>query len=78
MSLIFAIDPNTEEVIVSESPKGSVKIQFLERIPKQENIHLYKAVELLTSLTASPNLDTAIFKATDKVCQMIYTQHKGL
>jgi hypothetical protein len=36
-SNLFAIDQKTEEVIVSESPKGSYQINFIERITRQEN-----------------------------------------
>ena len=71
-NLLFAIDIHTEEVIVSESPKGSNKINFIERIHRQDNDMLYNAVVTLTSITKSSNFDTATFKAMDKVCQMIY------
>jgi hypothetical protein len=36
MNFLFAIDITTEEVIVSDSPKGSVKVNFIERIGRQE------------------------------------------
>ncbi len=76
MSVLFAIDKNTGETLVSESQKGSNKIDFIERIPRLENEILYNAVVTLTSITTSPNLDVAIFKAMDKVCQTIYNKHK--
>ena len=76
MSLLFAIDTNTEEVIVSESPKGSSKINFIERIGRQDNLHLFNAVVTLTSLTNATDFDPAIFKAVDKVCHLIYSKHK--
>ncbi len=75
-SILFAIDVNTSEVIVSESSKGSNKVIFLERIKRDENEILYNAVLTLTSLTRSPNLDVPVFKAMDKVCQMVYKKHK--
>lgn len=75
-NILFAIDTNTEEVIVSDSPKGSNKINFIERIGRQDNVILYSAVVTLTSLTNASNFDTTIFKAMDKVCQMIYNKHK--
>jgi hypothetical protein len=74
--MLFAIDTNTEEVIVSDSPKGSNKINLIERIGRQENADLYKAVELLSSLSRASNFDPAIFKAVDKVCQLIYSKYK--
>jgi hypothetical protein len=74
---LFAIDPKTEEVIVSESPKGSNKINFIERIKRKENELLYNAVVTLTSISNAPDLDMTIFKAMDKVCQLIYGKHKG-
>ncbi len=76
MSMLFAIDTKTEEVIVSDSPKGSNEIKFIERIKRQENEILYNAVVALTSITKDPNFDVAIFKAMDKVCQMIYNKNK--
>ncbi len=76
-NIIFAIDTNTEEVIVSDSPKGSNKINFIERIGRRESAILYNAVVTLTSLTYTSNFDNTIFKAMDKVCQMIYNKHKG-
>jgi hypothetical protein len=75
MNLLFAIDANTKEVIVSDSPKSSNKVVFIERIKQQENIDLYKAVELLTSASQSNNFDPSIFKAIDKVCQLLYNKH---
>ena len=74
--MLFARDKNTEEVIVSDSPKGSNKINFIERIGRQDNVNLFKAVEILSNLSSDSNLDTSIFKAVDKVCQMIYNKHK--
>ena len=71
-NFLFAIDLTTEEVIVSESPKGSIKVNLVERIPLKENELLYNAVVTLTNITKSPNFDASIFKAMDKVCQMIY------
>lgn len=73
---LFAIDTDTEEVIVSDSPKGSNKINFIERIGRQENSLLYHAVVTLTSVTKASVFDPAIFKAMDKVCQMIYIKQK--
>jgi hypothetical protein len=77
-SILFAVDPNTEETIVSSSQKGSNKVDFIERIGRQENEVLYNAVVTLTSITRSSNFDVRIFKAMDKVCQLIYNQHKGV
>ena len=74
--MLFAIDKNTEEVIVSDSPKGSNKVNFIERIGRQDNVNLFKAVEILTNLSSDANLDISIFKAVDKMCQMIYKKHK--
>jgi hypothetical protein len=76
-NFLFAVDINSEEVLVSESPKGSNKVIFIERIGRNSNEMLYNAVITLTSITKSPSFDTAIFKAMDKVCQMIYAKHKG-
>jgi len=75
-TILFAIDLNTKETVVSESEKGSNKVNFIERIRRQDNVNLYNAVELLTSLSIASNFDTSIFKAMDKVCQMMYNKHK--
>ena len=74
--LLFAIDINTEEVIVSDSSKGSNKINFIERIKRSDNDIIYNAVQTLTSITKSTNFDAVIFKSMDKVCQMMYEKHK--
>jgi hypothetical protein len=74
--MLFAIDTKTEEVIVSDSPKGSNEIKFIERIKLVDNEVLYNSVVALTSITKDPNFDVAIFKAMDKVCQMIYNKNK--
>lgn len=78
MSMLFAIDAKTEEIIVSDSPKGSNKINFIERIKRQDNDVLYNAVVVLTGITKAQNFNVTIFKAMDKVCQMIYDQHKAI
>ena len=74
--MLFAIDQNTNEIIVSESPKGSNKINLVERIKHEENAILYNAVVTLSSISTASNLDISLFKAMDKVCQMIYVKHK--
>lgn len=74
--LLFALDTTAEEVIVSESSKGSFKVNFIERLGKKDNEMLYFAVQTLTSITKDPKFDAAVFKAMDKVCQMIYNNHR--
>jgi hypothetical protein len=76
--MLFAIDQNTNEIIVSDSPKGSNKINLVERIKREENVILYNAVVTLTSISSSSNLDISLFKAMDKVCQLIYVKHNEL
>lgn len=73
---LFAIDQSTEEIIVSDSSKGSIKINAIERIRRQDNDALYNAVVTLTSITNASDFDVVIFKAMDKVCQMIYNKKK--
>lgn len=73
--MLFAIDKNTEEIIVSESPKGSNKINTIERIKRKDNVILYNAVVTLASISSANNLDVSLFKAMDKVCQLIYKKH---
>jgi hypothetical protein len=76
--MLFAIDQNTNEIIVSDSPKGSNKINLVERIKREENVILYNAVVTLSSISSSSNLDISLFKAMDKVCQLIYVKHNEL
>jgi hypothetical protein len=73
---LFALDINTEEVIVSDSSKGTNKIKFIERIKRSDNDTIYNAVQTLTSIAKSSNFDATIFKSMDTVCQMIYNKHK--
>ncbi len=75
-TLLFAIDTDTKEVIVSNSSKGSNQVNTVERIKQSDNIIIYNAVQTLTSITKSTNFDEAIFKSMDKVCQMLYQKHK--
>jgi hypothetical protein len=37
MSILFAIDSNTEETIVSASQKGSNTIDFIERVKRSDS-----------------------------------------
>lgn len=74
-NLLFALDPKTEAVLVSASPKGSKQIHFIERIAREENEILYNAVVTLTSITQAPDIDVKLFKAMDKLCQHIYANH---
>lgn len=73
-NMLFAIDNATDEIIVSESPKGTNKINLIERISRKENEQLYSAVSTLTLITKDPNFDPTIFKAMDKVCQLLYNK----
>ena len=74
-TILFAIDLKTEETLVSASEKGSNKVNFLERIRRNENELLFDAVVTITIITNSTQLDIALFKAMDKVCQLIYLKH---
>ncbi len=76
--MLFAIDKKTEEIIVSESPKGSHKINTVERIKREDNVILYNAVVTLSSISSANNLDVSLFKAMDKICQLIYKKHKEI
>jgi len=76
-TILFAIDFNTEEILVLSSEKGTKKVNFIERIHRKENELLFNAVVTLTSTTTSPDFDLAIFKAMDKVCQMIYGKYSN-
>jgi hypothetical protein len=76
-NFLFALDAATEEVLVSESPKGSNQINFIERIKRKENEILYSAVVTLTNITQSSDFDASLFKAMDKVCQTAYNKHNS-
>lgn len=77
MSILFAIDSNTEETIVSASQKGSNTIDFIERVKRSDSEVLFNAVVTLTSITNVANFDIKIFNAMDKVCQLIYSKYKA-
>lgn len=76
-NFLFALEATTEEVLISESPKGSNQINFIERIKRKENEILYNAVVTLTNITQSSDFDAGLFKAMDKVCQMAYNKHNS-
>ena len=76
-TILFAIDLNMEETLVSESEKGNNKVNFIERISRNENELLFDAVITLTKITNSTNFDITIFNAMDKVCQLIYNKYKS-
>lgn len=71
-NFLFAIDEKAEAVLVSASPKGSTQITFIERIARKQNEVLFQAVVTLTCMAKSADLDEKIFKAMDKVCQLLY------
>jgi hypothetical protein len=71
-TILFAIDEPRAEILVSESAQGSNAIQPVARIPRNENPLLYDAVSLLTRITEAPDIDTAVFKAMDKVCELMW------
>lgn len=73
---LFAIDEKKEEVIVSESPKGSNKVILIERIARQNNEILYHAALTLTLISKQSDLDLSLFKSIDKVCQAVYAKYK--
>lgn len=74
-TILFAVDTNTGETIISESQRGSNKVTFIERVHRSTNELLFDAVDLLARITKSPNFDVEIFKSMDKVCQVIYARH---
>ena len=76
MDKLFALDETTNEVIVSESSKGRNSINFVERVNRKDDELLYQAVSILTIISKSPNFDVKIFKAMDRVCQLIYNGGK--
>lgn len=76
-NFLFSIDSKSDEIIVSESPKGSNQLNFIERISRENNENLYNSVATLTIITNSSPLDMRKFKSIDKVCQIIYRQHIG-
>ncbi|MFM9825644.1 hypothetical protein [Flavobacterium sp.] len=75
-NIMFAVDLKTKEIIVSDSPKGSNTINFLERINQQDHTILYDAVILLTNIINTSNPNITVFKAMDKVCQILYKKYK--
>jgi hypothetical protein len=74
-TILFALDLKTEEILISETEKGSNKVNLIERIQGKDNELLFDAIVTLTRIASSADIDLAIFKAMDKVCQMIYNKH---
>jgi hypothetical protein len=74
-TILFALDLKTEEILISETEKGSNKVNLIERIQRKDNELLFDAIVTLTRIASSADIDLAIFKAMDKVCQMIYNKH---
>lgn len=75
MNYLFAIDTQTEEIIVSQSPKGSFKIEAVERIGKNNHAVLFHAVSALNLLSREQEINMTLFKAMDAICQKIYLSH---
>lgn len=75
-NFLFALDQKQNEIIISDSPKGSLAISLVERISRNNNEVLYQAVTTLESIAKTPEFDPALFKQMDKVCQMIYRNYK--
>jgi hypothetical protein len=74
-TILFALDLKTDEILISESEKGTNKVNLIERIQRNKNELLFDAIVTLTRIASSADIDLAIFKAMDKVCQMIYSKH---
>jgi hypothetical protein len=74
MNKLFAVDFENQNVVVSESLKGSDIINQIEKVSRSDNELLYQAVKTLTMVSSSPVLNTKIFKAMDKVCQLVYME----
>ena len=69
---LFAIDSNANEIIISISPKGSNKIQAIERLSQLENELLFNAVDMLTKISKLQPFDHELHGSIDKVCQILY------
>jgi DNA integrity scanning protein DisA with diadenylate cyclase activity len=72
MDKLFAIDPETQDVLVSVSAKGSKVINQVARVTRNDNELLYQAVKTLTLVSSAQAFDLKLFKAMDKVCQLVY------
>ena len=71
-TILFATDPQTNEILVSESAPGSNTIIPLARIPRADHPLLFDAANLLTQMTTSPLFDANVFKAMNKVCELMF------
>lgn len=76
-TLLFALDVENKKILVSQSKKNSTKIDSVDEITQQQAPLLFKAVEILTTLADATELDTNAFKATNKVCQLLYSKYKA-
>ncbi len=75
MNYLFAIDPQTEKIVVSNSSKRSFKIETVERIAKNNHAILFHAVSGLTLISREKEINIPLFKAMDAACQKIYLSH---
>ena len=74
-NFLFAIDKNTEEIIISISEETSNKIKLIGRISRINNEILYQAVTTLSLISNSSNFDVNLFSKMDNICQEIYKKH---
>jgi hypothetical protein len=74
-NFLFAIDKNTEEIIISISEETSNKIKSIGRISRINNEILYQAVTTLSLISNSTNFDVNLFSKMDNICQEIYKKH---
>ena len=73
---IYIDSKNQEYIGLLNNSKCYNIVKGVNKIENSEV--LYNAVVTLTGITKTPNFDITIFKAMDKVCQMLYTKHKEI
>jgi hypothetical protein len=61
-TILFALDLKTDEILISESEKGSNEVNLIERIERNKNELLFDAIVTLTRIASSADIDLAIFK----------------
>ena len=68
MILLFAIDPETEEVVISSSNNGSNDISSISRVSQDQNPELHAKVSELDKLVHSGDFSAKKFKDIHKQC----------
>lgn len=75
MILLFALDPETKEAVISSSKNGSNDITSISRVSQDQNPELHAKISELDRLVHSGDFSAQKFKNIHKQCQKLWTLH---